>query len=89
MPEGVVDKNMGATRSRRLSVKRRRAIPVKSPVSNARGRFRPVVLAQSYYRISQPETIDSLGKQCFNDKKLKMLKKLALKSDQSVASCAS
>ena len=80
MPEGVVDKNMGATRIQ--TIEREKGVGqslLKALFQTPEVDSGPVVLAQSYYRISQPETIDSLGKQCFNDKKIKNSKEISLK----------
>ncbi|MCO8062264.1 putative pilus assembly protein FilE [Acinetobacter lwoffii] len=80
MPEGVVDKNIGTTRIQ--TIEREKGVGqsvLKSLFQTPEVDPGPVVLAQSYYRISQPETIDSLGKQCFNDKKIKKAKEISLK----------
>lgn len=80
MPEGVVDKNIGTTRIQ--TIEREKGVGqsiLKSLFQTPEVDSRPVVLAQSYYRISQPETIDSLGKQCFHDKKIKKAKQISLK----------
>ena len=80
MPEGVVDKNIGTTRIQ--TIEREKGVGqsvLKSLFQTPEVDSGPVVLAQSYYRISQPETIESLGKQCFNDKKIKKAKEISLK----------
>ncbi|WP_216934861.1 MULTISPECIES: putative pilus assembly protein FilE [unclassified Acinetobacter] len=80
MPEGVVDKNIGTTRIQ--TIEREKGVGqsvLKSFFQKPEVDSGPVVLAQSYYRISQPETIDSLGKQCFNDKKVKKAKEISLR----------
>lgn len=80
MPEGVVDKNIGTTRIQ--TIEREKGVGqsvLKSLFQTPEVDSGPVVLAQSYYRISQSETIDSLGKQCFNDKKIKKAKEISLK----------
>src|SRR5690606_18739850 len=80
MPEGVVDKNIGTTRIQ--TIEREKGVGqsvLKSLFQTQEVDSGPVVLAQSYYRISQPETIESLGEQCFNDKKIKKAKEISLK----------
>ena len=80
MPEGVVDKNIGTTRIQ--TIEREKGVGqsvLKSLFQTPEVDSGPVVLAQSYYRISQSETINSLGKQCFNDKKIKKAKEISLK----------
>jgi len=80
MPEGVVDKNIGTTRIQ--TIEREKGVGqsvLKSLFQTPEVDSGPVVLAQSYYRISQSETIDSLGMQCFTDKKIKKAKEISLK----------
>ena len=80
MLEGVVDKNIGTTRIQ--TIEREKGVGqsvLKSLFQTPEVDSGPVVLAQSYYRISQSETIDSLGMQCFNDKKIKKAKEISLK----------
>jgi len=82
MPEGVVDKNIGTTRIQ--IIEREKGVGqsvLKSLFQTPEVDSGPVVLAQSYYRISQSETIKSLGKQCFNDKKIKKAKEISLKKE--------
>ena len=82
MPEGVVDKNIGSTRIQ--TIEREKGLGqsvLKSLFKTPTLDTGPVVLAQSYYRISQAETRESLGKQCFNDKKIKKAKQISLKKE--------
>ena len=80
MPEGVVDKNIGTTQIQ--TIEREKGVGqsvLKSLFQTPEVDSGPVVLAQSYYRISQSETIDSLGMQCFTDKKIKKAKEISHK----------
>src|SRR5690606_20728929 len=66
MPEGVVDKIIGSTRIQ--TVEREKGVGhsiLKSLFAGPSVDTAPITLAQSYYRISQLETVESLGQQCF------------------------
>ncbi len=78
MPEGIVDKNIGSTRVQ--TIEREKGVGqsiIKSLFQQPVVDSGPVVLAQTYYRISQPESVESLGKQCFKDKKVKNAKEIS------------
>lgn len=78
MPEGVIDHKTGATRFQVIE----REKGVSKSVLNAmfkpkqKENLAPIALASTYYRMSQQDTIDSLGQTCFKDKKLKKAKSL-------------
>ena len=75
MPEGVVDKNIGSTRIQ--TVEREKGVGqsiLKSLFAGPSVDTAPITLAQSYYRISQSETVESLGQQCFKHKKVQQAK---------------
>ncbi|WOE41020.1 putative pilus assembly protein FilE [Acinetobacter chinensis] len=86
MPEGVIDtKNGGGAR---LQIVEREKGVSRSLLNSMFNRNvkdnTPVVLATTYYRVPQQEAVDSLGQQCFTDKKVKKAKSLKLDSDVNV-----
>lgn len=86
MPEGVIDHKTGATRFQVIE----REKGVSKSVLNAmfkpkqKENLAPIALASTYYRMSQQDTIDSLGQTCFKDKKLKKAKSLQANHDINV-----
>lgn len=86
MPEGVIDHKTGATRFQVIE----REKGVSKSVLNAmfkrkkKENLAPIALASTYYRMSQQDTIDSLGKTCFNNKELKKAKSLQANHDINV-----
>lgn len=86
MPEGVIDHKTGATRFQVIE----REKGVSKSVLNAmfkpkqKDNLAPIALASTYYRMSQQDTIDSLGQTCFKDKKLKKAKSLQANHDINV-----
>ncbi|WP_234951182.1 putative pilus assembly protein FilE [Acinetobacter johnsonii] len=86
MPEGVIDHKTGATRFQVIE----REKGVSKSVLNAifkpkqKENLAPIALASTYYRMSQQDTIDSLGQSCFKDKKLKKAKSLQANHDINV-----
>lgn len=85
MPDGIVDKNMGPARMQ--TIEREKGVGqsvLKSLFQRPEQDTGPVVLASDYYRVSQQETVDSLGQQCFADKKLKKAKSIAIFKELNV-----
>ena len=86
MPEGVIDHKTGATRFQVIE----REKGVSKSVLNAmfkpkqKDNLAPIALASTYYRMSQKDTIASLGQSCFKDKKLKKAKSLQANHDINV-----
>lgn len=86
MPEGVIDHKTGATRFQVIE----REKGVSKSVLNAmfkpkqKENSAPIALASTYYRMSQQDTITSLGQTCFKDKKLKKAKSLQANHDINV-----
>ena len=86
MPEGVIDHKTGATRFQVIE----REKGVSKSVLNAmfkpkqKENLAPIALASTYYRMSQQDTIASLGQTCFKDKKLKKAKSLQANHDINV-----
>ncbi|WP_234965322.1 putative pilus assembly protein FilE [Acinetobacter johnsonii] len=86
MPEGVIDHKTGATRFQVIE----REKGVSKSVLNAmfkpkqKENLAPIALASTYYRMSQQDTINSLGQSCFKDKKLKKAKSLQANHDINV-----
>ncbi|MGY6626595.1 putative pilus assembly protein FilE [Acinetobacter johnsonii] len=86
MPEGVIDHKTGATRFQVIE----REKGVSKSVLNSmfkpkqKDNLAPIALASTYYRMSQQDTIDSLGQTCFKDKKLKKAKSLQANHDINV-----
>ena len=86
MPEGVIDHKTGATRFQVIE----REKGVSKSVLNAmfkpkqKENLAPIALASTYYRMSQQDTITSLGQTCFKDKKLKKAKSLQANHDINV-----
>ncbi|WP_228740190.1 putative pilus assembly protein FilE [Acinetobacter johnsonii] len=86
MPEGVIDHKTGATRFQVIE----REKGVSKSVLNAmfkpkqKDNLAPIALASTYYRMSQQDTIASLGQSCFKDKKLKKAKSLQANHDINV-----
>ena len=84
MPEGIIDRKNGATR---LQLIEREKGVSKSVLQSFFNRNQnqdtgPIVLASTYYRISQAEAIQSLGQSCIANKKMKQVK--TLKIDKEV-----
>ena len=86
MPEGVIDHKTGATRFQVIE----REKGVSKSALNAlfkpkqKENLAPIALASTYYRMSQQDTITSLGQTCFKDKKLKKAKSLQANHDINV-----
>ncbi len=86
MPEGVFDHKTGATRFQVIE----REKGVSKSVLNAmfkpkqKENLAPIALASTYYRMSQQDTITSLGQTCFKDKKLRKAKSLQANHDINV-----
>lgn len=83
MPEGVIDSKMGQTRMQ--TIEREKGVS-SSVIDNLFKRNQPedtgpITLATSYYRVSQADTIQGLGQQCFSNKKMKKAKELDLAQD--------
>ncbi|WP_168378503.1 putative pilus assembly protein FilE [Acinetobacter cumulans] len=83
MPEGVIDSKMGQTRMQ--TIEREKGVS-RSVIDNLFKRNQPedtgpISLATSYYRVSQADTIQGLGQQCFSNKKMKKAKELDLAQD--------
>ncbi|WP_257230101.1 putative pilus assembly protein FilE [Acinetobacter sp. YH12049] len=83
MPEGVIDSKMGQTRMQ--TIEREKGVS-RSVIDNLFKRNQPedtgpITLATSYYRVSQADTIQGLGQQCFSNKKMKKAKELDLAQD--------
>lgn len=83
MPEGVIDSKMGQTRMQ--TIEREKGVS-RSIIDNLFKRNQPedtgpITLATSYYRVSQADTIQGLGQQCFSNKKMKKAKELDLAQD--------
>jgi len=78
MPEGIIDTRNGSTRLQ--VIEREKGVGKstldhlfkKSPIQANQ----VIVLAPTYYRISQAEAVESLGQQCFKDKKIKKAKRM-------------
>lgn len=85
MPEGVVDSKLGGGATRVQVVEREKGVgqsvldrlfKKRQPES-----VKPMVLSATYYRIAQADAISSLGQSCFNNKKIKHAKTLAVQKD--------
>ncbi|WP_104499300.1 putative pilus assembly protein FilE [Acinetobacter indicus] len=85
MPEGVVDSKLGGGATRVQVVEREKGVgqsvldrlfKKRQPES-----VKPMVLSSTYYRIAQADAISSLGQSCFNNKKIKHAKTLAVQKD--------
>ncbi|MDM1331295.1 putative pilus assembly protein FilE [Acinetobacter indicus] len=85
MPEGVVDNKLGGGATRVQVVEREKGVgqsmldrlfKKRQPES-----VKPMVLSSTYYRIAQADAISSLGQSCFNNKKIKHAKTLAVQKD--------
>jgi len=78
MPEGIIDTRNGSTR---LQVIEREKGVGKSTLDHLFKKSsiqanQVIVLAPTYYRISQAKAVESLGQQCFKDKKIKKAKRM-------------
>lgn len=85
MPEGVFDSKLGGGATRVQVVEREKGVgqsvldrlfKKRQPES-----VKPMVLSSTYYRIAQADAISSLGQSCFNNKKIKHAKTLAVQKD--------
>lgn len=78
MPEGVIDRKMGATRMQTIEREKGVSKSVLSSMFQKKDQADtgPIVLSQSYYRVSQADTISGLGQQCFSGNKIKKAKSL-------------
>lgn len=78
MPEGVIDRKMGATRMQTIEREKGVSKSVLSSMFKKKDQADtgPIVLSQSYYRVSQADTISGLGQQCFSGNKIKKAKSL-------------
>ena len=85
VPEGVVDSKLGGGATRVQVVEREKGVgqsvldrlfKKRQPES-----VKPMVLSSTYYRIAQADAISSLGQSCFNNKKIKHAKTLAVQKD--------
>lgn len=81
MPEGIIDTKNGATRLQ--TVQREKG--VGQSVMHAlfkknrdTGQDTPLILASTYYRISAETASEGMGRTCFQDKKIKKAKDIAL-----------
>ncbi len=76
MPEGVIDHKTGATRFQVIEREKGVSKSVLNTMFKPKQKenLAPIALASTYYRMSQQDTIDSLGQTCFKDKKLKKQK---------------
>lgn len=78
MPEGIIDSKTGSTRLQTIEREKGvgqsviQSLFKKKPVQDDG----PITLASTYYRVSQNDSIEGLGKQCFSDQKLKKAKTL-------------
>ncbi|MEG0488817.1 MAG: putative pilus assembly protein FilE [Acinetobacter sp.] len=86
MPEGVIDHKTGATRFQVVEREKGVSKSVLDSIFKPKQKqnLAPVALASTYYRMSQQDTIESLGQTCFNDKKLKKAKSLQANHDINV-----
>ncbi|WP_227551548.1 putative pilus assembly protein FilE [Acinetobacter wanghuae] len=83
MPEGVMDSKGGSIRLQ--TIEREKGVG-KSVIqalfrNNRVADTGPIVLASTYYRVSQNDSIEGLGKACFSDKKIKKSKVLVKDKD--------
>ena len=83
MPEGVMDSKGGNVRLQ--TIEREKGVG-KSVIqalfrNNRVADTGPIVLASTYYRVSQNDSIEGLGKACFSDKKIKKSKVLVKDKD--------
>lgn len=85
MPEGVVDSKLGGGATRVQVVEREKGVgqSVLDRLFKKRQleSVKPMVLSSTYYRIAQADAISSLGQSCFNNKKIKHAKTLAVQKD--------
>ncbi|MGE8653002.1 MAG: putative pilus assembly protein FilE [Acinetobacter gandensis] len=86
MPEGVIDRKMGATRMQTIEREKGVSKSVLSSMFKKKDQADtgPIVLSQSYYRVSQADTISGLGQQCFSGNKIKKAKSLESFSEVNV-----
>ena len=79
MPEGVIDNKGSGVRLQTIEREKgvgqsaMKSLFKKSSVKDDG----PIILASTYYRVSQDDAIDGLGQACFNNKKLKKSKILS------------
>ena len=86
MPEGVIDRKMSATRMQTIEREKGVSKSVLSSMFKKKDQADtgPIVLSQSYYRVSQADTISGLGQQCFSGNKIKKAKSLESFSEVNV-----
>lgn len=87
MPEGVIDHKTGATRFQVIEREKGVSKSVLNTMFKPKQKenLAPIALASTYYRMSQQDTITSLGQTCFKDKKLKKAKSLQANHDINVS----
>ncbi|WP_227509874.1 putative pilus assembly protein FilE [Acinetobacter sp. NCu2D-2] len=83
MPEGVMDSKGGSVRLQTIEREKGVSQTVLNRLFGAKSQedTGPIVLASSYYRVSQEDAIQGLGQSCFKDKKLKKAKALIQNKD--------
>ncbi|MEG2358496.1 putative pilus assembly protein FilE [Acinetobacter sp.] len=83
MPEGVIDPKAGSTRMQMVEREKGVSKSVLASVFKTRqpAAQGPVTLSASYYRISGEDAASSLGRQCFQGKKISKAKNLKLQSE--------
>lgn len=83
MPEGMIDSKNGSTRLQTIEREKgvgqsvMQSLFKKKPTQDDG----PIILASTYYRVSQNDSVEGLGKQCFTDKKIKKSKILVKDKD--------
>lgn len=81
MPEGIIDTKNGATRLQTVQREKGLGQSVMQALfkkNRATGQDTPLVLAGTYYRISAATASEGMGRSCFQDKKIKKAKDIAL-----------
>ncbi|WP_286831670.1 putative pilus assembly protein FilE, partial [Acinetobacter sp. UBA3132] len=81
MPEGIIDTKNGATRLQTVQREKGIGQSVMQALfkkNRATGQDTPLILAVTYYRISAETASEGMGRTCFQDKKLKKAKDIAL-----------
>jgi hypothetical protein len=83
MPEGVIDPKAGSTRMQMVEREKGVSKSVLASVFKTRqpAAEGPVTLSASYYRVSGEDAASSLGRQCFQGKKISKAKNLKLQSE--------
>ncbi|WP_374570424.1 putative pilus assembly protein FilE [Acinetobacter sp.] len=83
MPEGVIDPKAGSTRMQMVEREKGVSKSVIASVFKTRqpAAQGPVTLSASYYRVSGEDAASSLGRQCFQGKKISKAKNLKLQSE--------